>query len=494
MGKETELKLSLPSACLPLLKAHAVFQAAEKLGEPKTLDNTYFDTVDLKLQRELIAIRTRQQGDVWLQTVKCASASVGGLSQRPEWEKPYQGEFDFSDIDLKPLRKHLQAIQDQLQPVFTTLFTRDTYFLKTESGAEILLMIDQGDILAKGQQAPLCELELELVSGSAQDLLQLAVELAETLPLVPSDISKAERGYRLFRGEMEQPVKLVDVGLQKQQSPIEAFKALALACVAQWQGNVQGVLVSTDPEFVHQLRISHRRLRALLKVFSPLLNKDWVNHWNNAFSENAAVFSDLRDLDVMCDEVLPKILLQSSAHDWSVPGLHQLIAARRDQARVILVEHPALNRQGYLILSFIAELQALECCESKASSSLALFAFERIDKLRKRCKKAYLAALKQQNEASLHTLRIRLKPLRYALEFFMPVMPKKKALQVYEPVVMSVRALGQINDHHVTERVLKGLTVNDSQYQVALAYISGLQSAALEPQKNAALRELGQLF
>lgn len=493
MGKETELKLSLPSVCLPALRAHPVFVSAEKLGEPKTLDNTYFDTPDLQLQSQHIALRTRQQGDVWLQTVKCAAVSVGGLSQRPEWEKPYTGEFDFDDIEVKSLRKKLQALQPQLLPVFTTMFTRETFFYKSDTDAEILLMVDQGDILAKGQQLPLCEVELELVSGSPQDLLQLAVQLAETLPLLPSDVSKAERGYRLFRSEEESSVKMPPVALEKRQQSLDAFKALAFACIAQWQANVKGTAVSNDPEFIHQLRISQRRLRALLRVFSPILNKSWVAHWSDVLAENARIFSDLRDLDVMCDEVLPKVLLQSGADEWPLLALQQLVASQRDQARLVLMDHPELQRQGALILTLVFELHSLESSRS-IDQPLALFAQLRLEKLVKRAKKAYRLALKSQNEDSLHQLRIKLKPLRYALEFFMAVLPEKKTMKTYQSVVVAVRALGHINDHLVSRRVLTGLTANDPQYQAALAFLSGLQSATLADQQKAALRSLSRLF
>lgn len=493
MGKETELKLSLPTACIDALREHPVFASAESLGEPKTLDNTYFDTADLQLQAQHIAVRTRQQGDSWLQTVKCASESVAGLSQRPEWEQPYTGEFDFSGIDLKPLRKKLQSLQSELNPVFSTIFTRESYFYKTESGAEILLMMDQGEVLAKGQQLPLCELELELVSGSPQDLLEVAVQLAETIPVQPSDISKAERGYRLFLAKQQKPMSMPNVVLTKKHTSLDAFKTLAFACLAQWQGNISGVAVSNDPEFIHQLRISQRRLRALLRIFSPILSPSWVAHWSDVLAENARVFAEIRDLDVMCDEILPSVLLQPGAEEWSLSSLQQLVAMQRDQSRVVLTEHPELQKQGLLILTLAFELHALETTRS-VDQPLSIFAQLRIEKLLKRAKKSYRKALKLQHEGALHELRKTLKPLRYALEFFMAVLPEKKTMKTYQSVVVAVRALGHVNDHHVTRRVLTGLTANDPHYQVALAYLSGLQSATLIDHQKTALRSLSRLF
>jgi len=46
-------------------------------------------------------------------------------------------------------------------------------------------------------ELPLCELELELLDGDISHLWQLANQLCQATPLWLSDISKAERGYRL---------------------------------------------------------------------------------------------------------------------------------------------------------------------------------------------------------------------------------------------------------------------------------------------------------
>ena len=488
MGKETELKLSLPVPFVPALRAHPLLQVAEPVGSVKTLDNTYFDTSDLKLHEQHVALRTRQQGDIWLQTVKCAAVSVGGLSQRPEWEKPYTGEFDFTDVELKPVRKILQKLQPQLQPVFTTLFNRETLFLRMDSGAEVLLMIDQGDILAQGKKLPLCELELELVSGQPEELLHLAIDLAETLPLLPSDISKAERGYKLFKGETEQPTKMPSVQLSKQQTPLSAFKSLAFACTAQWQGNVKGVASSDDPEFVHQLRISQRRLRALLRLFKPILPQDWFVYWNKTLADNARIFSGVRDLDVMSDELLPELRLLPETDHWHFPELHQLVINQRDLARHALMEHPDLQRQGRLILMLVTELHALELPDYE-DETLKSFIKQQLKPLRNRINKRYRTALKGDLD-DLHQLRIALKPLRYALDFFITILPSDKILPEYVAVLTAVRALGQVNDMAMATRILSGLTTADSRLQTAQAYMAGLQSAKLEEQRKIALRAL----
>ena len=58
--------------------------------------------------------------------------------------------------------------------------------------------LDLGKVVAGKQEEEICELELELRQGEPEALLELAIELAADLALMPCDISKAERGYRLF--------------------------------------------------------------------------------------------------------------------------------------------------------------------------------------------------------------------------------------------------------------------------------------------------------
>ena len=100
MSHEIELKLTLPQKSLAALRRHPLIADAPREGRSCTLENTYFDTPELELRERRMAVRTRKAGSRWLQTVKCAAETSGGLSSRPEWEQPYANAcFDFSAID-----------------------------------------------------------------------------------------------------------------------------------------------------------------------------------------------------------------------------------------------------------------------------------------------------------------------------------------------------------------------------------------------------------
>ena len=202
MSHEIELKLTLPTKALPALRRHPLIADAPREGRACTLENTYFDTPELELRERRMAVRTRKAGTRWLQTVKCAAQSAGGLSSRPEWEQPYvNGSFDFAAIDRDDVRTRLENLQPSLVPVFTTHFKRETCILTPREGVKVLAMIDHGSIEAGEHSRPLCELELELVEGDPSELYALALTLAETLPLTPENVRK-ESGRAISQAKL----------------------------------------------------------------------------------------------------------------------------------------------------------------------------------------------------------------------------------------------------------------------------------------------------
>ena len=175
--------------CLFALKIDAEFHM-------NRLENAYYDSPDLVLNAEKIALRIRKKGKCYIQTLKTKGQSVNGLSKRGEWEwvipEP-QLQLD-SLVQSQAWPSSIDA--HQLCKAFETNFTRHQVEF-TWHEATIELAIDQGEILSGGKTETINELELELVAGNEQSLHLLCQELQKYMTLVPSDISKAERGYRL---------------------------------------------------------------------------------------------------------------------------------------------------------------------------------------------------------------------------------------------------------------------------------------------------------
>ncbi len=84
-------------------------------------------------------------------------------------------------------------------------------------------------------------------------------------------LSKAERGYRLFRNTPPRPERAGEIDIRAVETPLAGFRRIALDCLAHLQSNHSGAIVGEDPEYVHQMRVATRRLRAALRMFRPAL-------------------------------------------------------------------------------------------------------------------------------------------------------------------------------------------------------------------------------
>ena len=212
MPREIELKLAVPDAALAAVAAW-LDANGEARGET-TLLNVYLDTPARDLARQRAALRLRQKGSQWLQTLKTAGSSQGGLASRNEWECEVAGEAIELSRFPDDARAVLAPLAGQLAPVFRTDFVRRTWIV-TQDGARIEAALDTGTITAPGQAQveTIQELELEWLpgddNGGADDsqlaeaaLRAFAARLSHVAPLTPSDLSKAARGYRLTGGEL----------------------------------------------------------------------------------------------------------------------------------------------------------------------------------------------------------------------------------------------------------------------------------------------------
>ncbi|MBE0438744.1 MAG: CYTH domain-containing protein [Gammaproteobacteria bacterium] len=171
-------------------------------GEMKSnkLVSTYFDTFNLDLMKRGLGLRMRLSNGQWLQTVKTSGVVVNGLHQRDEWEH----ELASPNWNITKLMETALAdsvsdskVWDKVSELFTTDFIRHTIQLKLADGSEVELAYDRGEVRCGNSSDIIHEIELELKSGSVEQLKLLAEQLCLQLPVSLSDISKAQQGYQL---------------------------------------------------------------------------------------------------------------------------------------------------------------------------------------------------------------------------------------------------------------------------------------------------------
>lgn len=477
-NQEIELKLAIPAEAIAAFRRDPLLANPARHGTVKLL-NQYFDTPGLSLRRRGIALRVRKSGRTWLQTVKQAGIVEGGLSTRPEWEQRFLGHFDFSAIDDAALRRLLERHQTQLEAVFTTDFRRESWIVEPEPGCRIEVALDRGTISARDASRPLAEVELELLDGTPAQLLSFGCALAERHPLYPDERSKAMRGYALFAGEPAlSPRHARHPALDHDADPEQAFRDIAAECLSHIAANLLGAQDSDDPEYAHQLRVGVRRLRSAFKLFEPVLPDDFSETWQPQLRALAGIAGGAREWDVLLSQIIAPVA--RLAPDY--PGLKALTFAaqvRRDAAHAKMRERLRNPEFGHLVILLMRAIltpamsipRAAASPETPPAPRLAQFAALQLRQLGRRAARA-AAAAEQGDVARLHALRLRLKRLRYAMEFVGPLVRSPNALRLRKIVSLQT-SLGLLNDLSVSGPLMESLASEYPSAREAIAFIGG---------------------
>lgn len=201
---EIELKLLLSKEDLERLLTLDFMVQAIREGSRRVrhLVSTYYDTQELTLKEHGIAYRVRDKGDGSFEaTVKTQKQSAGGLSERLELNLPLaeaQPVLDgFAALGLGFELSELAL--GGVQPLFTVDVQRITYILDYE-GAVCELAIDKGAIRCGEKSDSIDEVEIELLEGEVQALLELKERIAAAVTLRAEERSKFARGLALLQG------------------------------------------------------------------------------------------------------------------------------------------------------------------------------------------------------------------------------------------------------------------------------------------------------
>ncbi|PUA16477.1 CYTH and CHAD domain-containing protein [Glaciimonas sp. PCH181] len=514
---EIELKLLISPDAVSAFRRHPLLKKLA-IAKPykQQLISTYFDTPDCILMRHRAGLRVRQVGNKLIQTLKAGGQVDSGLHQRNEWES----EVSALAPDLLALREMLKpksawdkllskpAMVAQLTPLFTTQFQRNVWLLRLPQGDEVELVLDEGQIqygadanVVADMVTPISEIELELKSGEAANLFAFALELQKTIPLRLSNISKAERGYRLYRLQTDDITEVIPVEIARaapldildKKTVAQGFQAIIANCVAQIQGNEAGLLSGTDPENVHQMRVGVRRLRSALAIFSdaipfpPFLEEEceWLGQHLGA----------VRDWDVFAGTTLDAEALGSpDMPEFQMLRQEALKIAQNNRAKAIEVVNSDRYARLLLTLGACAHGVEINLTEDapmpiKVGASLQHFASEQLahyqKKLHKRGK-----GLRRIDAAQRHRLRIAAKKLRYALDFFESLYPPKK-IAIFIAGLHSLQdALGALNDASVAGRLLQQCLHTRPELAEVCGYVRGYSAAG----NKKTLGELNKLW
>jgi inorganic triphosphatase YgiF len=432
-----------------------------------TLHNVYYDTAEQLLRQNMMALRLRQLGDAshphWVQTLKIGSSDTSALSQRGEWETELATRaLHHAALMTTPWQAFDpdSRIFASLKPCFTTIFDRTSRVVRKRDGSALEVCMDIGHVHADGKEEAICELEIELLQGSAEDLFDLAEAISHTLCLIPLGMSKAERGYRAAQGTLHAPRYAQPPAITADMPPTQVVKSVLREMFQQFTANLIGLRTSDAPELVHQARVAWRRFRSLVKLFK--------NHPTLAglpAREPLVPLLDalraMRDTDVALTETLPMFanayVAGSLDRQQQWREMERMLAQTTTEQRLAVrsaLDNPALG------LALVKIARWLELPAAATHSDSTTTTTDWIRRKMERLAKELEAIPRNSDDLDvLHAVRIVSKQLRYCTESLVPLLPKQRARRWRKQATALQTDIGATRDFAQALKILAHMPV-----------------------------------
>jgi adenylate cyclase len=237
------------------------------------------------------------------------------------------------------------------------------------------------------------------------------------------------------------------------------------------QHNYAGAHASEDPEYIHQMRVAMRRLRASLRLFAPVLPPAYADHLLPAVRDIMARLGTARDLDVLLAEICAPVIAALPGEP-RLSALAGVITDARYAARRNAVRHLESRDFGQLMVRLAQLLHAPALDDGLATEYVAAFAHGRLQRLRRKVRDLAVQA-RLDDPPSLHALRIGIKRLRYALEFFAALARGKAQRRLASWLAEVQGTLGELNDLANAGQLLMRCAGHDERLREAVTLIGG---------------------
>ena len=189
MGVEFELKFSAEPA-----QQDAIRKQYLPTYEQYRMQTTYYDTVSSSLSQRHITLRCRMENEEAVCTVKTPLTGYG----RGEWECRCDDICKAIPmlVETGAPEELLALTAEGLVPVCGARFIRHAGTVDF-AGSVLEIALDSGILMGGGKELPLCEVEVELKSGSPEAAIAFGMELKRYFALEPQEKSKFRRALEL---------------------------------------------------------------------------------------------------------------------------------------------------------------------------------------------------------------------------------------------------------------------------------------------------------
>jgi CHAD domain-containing protein/DNA-binding transcriptional regulator YiaG len=422
---EREQKYEAPSGMvLPPLSD--LPEVATKSGpETETLTAEYYDTDDFRLLKARITLRRREGGadEGWHLKLPEGPALPAGTA-RSEIQVPLDRHGDPAPDELTSLvRAHTRAAA--LRPVARIETRRRKTTLRDATGTSLAEVMT--DEVAAQTLGPLTttvsrwdEIEVELTGGNPK-LLRAVDKRLRRGGLRPAGYAaKLERALGI---EPPRPRPRLTSHSTAGQIVLGYLDAHAARLKA-----LDPAVRRDQPDAIHQMRVTTRRLRSTLQAFPTILREPATRHLRDELKWLGGVLGDARDIEVLSERLrselagLPAELVMGPAQ----ARVRVHFAPHQAEARTAVAE--ALDSDRYFaILDEIDSLLAHPPFTAPRGGRHVLRAAVRHagNRTKRRIRRAQHAPVGPDRDVAMHEARKAAKRARYAAEAAEPALGKK---------------------------------------------------------------------
>jgi triphosphatase len=311
---------------------------------------------------------------------------------------------------------------------------------------------------------------------------------------------------RIVAAPVPKPVRAALPALTADMTVAAACHVVMKSCFTQLLANRRAVQKGEDPEAVHQARVALRRMRAAIAIFRPLMPNDELKRLGEEARWLAGEMGPVRDLDVFLGEVFAPVA-QRLAEEGGVSAYRMtakaMQAEERERARRALrsrrFHHWRNGLQSWLAADIAPPLATAVPSDMAGAlyQPIGEFAAGILDKRDRQARRRgkHLARLAVEER---HDLRLILKKLRYAAEFFATAFPHKETSRYIKRLARLQDALGYLNDKAVAQPLMARIEARIAEASSDLAgdarYVSGLVTGWHEADHAATERRLRQAW
>ncbi|MBF0421964.1 MAG: CHAD domain-containing protein [Magnetococcales bacterium] len=253
------------------------------------------------------------------------------------------------------------------------------------------------------------------------------------------------------------------VGLHRHHSVSDAFGLILEQELLQLQTWIPVAHANSDPEGVHQVRVSLRRMRSAMAIFGKVLPREEISPWADTTRWLASSLGPARDLDVFMNEsILPVVGRTPYLQGESV--VMELARQRRLEMQHQLqqtLDSPRcqefMGRFGPWLVArswFQKDIPARN--RLKLTRSIVDFARQSLDKRYLQTQR-HGQDITTLSDPELHELRIECKKLRYVADFFSSLFSENRMHLFIRNLKSMQNILGLMNDVAVLPALLDNL-------------------------------------